>query len=380
MYVGPNIVKNGLIFGIDTGYGVADNSTATRFYPGEPTINYGENSMSVYGSYWTNIGREGNTHTIYRHAGASSSTIAMAPNIFSGLPVGTVTTISGYLYKNGVPYNTTSNTISTYNTTISHETRDDGYFRYTQSLNYTNGSWNIHAVLISSPVEGDTIILKDLQMEVNTHSTPYLKYNTSRSSTQSLIDLTRTSTIDVANVSFDSIGQPVFDGANDRIAITDASKFYSNVWTWEFITKFNSNSGTYQGLVWGEGATGGGSGYQYLFTIYNFTYFHYRIYNTATQWTNTNVNIDFTPTEYNHIVWQFDNGNTKIYTNGELLYTDTSRGAYSGGETSPLYIGSRNDLVYNFNGSLPVAKHYNRILTAQEVQQNYNAYKNRFGL
>ena len=36
---GPNIVKDNLIFGYDTGYGVADNETSTRFYPGEPTEN-----------------------------------------------------------------------------------------------------------------------------------------------------------------------------------------------------------------------------------------------------------------------------------------------------------------------------------------------------
>jgi hypothetical protein len=37
---GPNIERDGLVFGYDTGYGVADNNTATRFYPGEPTTNY----------------------------------------------------------------------------------------------------------------------------------------------------------------------------------------------------------------------------------------------------------------------------------------------------------------------------------------------------
>ena len=36
---GPNIIKDGLVFGYDTGYGVADNDTTTRFYPGSPTTN-----------------------------------------------------------------------------------------------------------------------------------------------------------------------------------------------------------------------------------------------------------------------------------------------------------------------------------------------------
>ena len=37
MYTGPHIIKDGLVFGYDTGYGIADNDTATRFYPGRPT-------------------------------------------------------------------------------------------------------------------------------------------------------------------------------------------------------------------------------------------------------------------------------------------------------------------------------------------------------
>ena len=39
MYTGPKVTNDNLVFGYDTGYGVADNTTATRFYPGEPTTN-----------------------------------------------------------------------------------------------------------------------------------------------------------------------------------------------------------------------------------------------------------------------------------------------------------------------------------------------------
>jgi hypothetical protein len=39
MYTGPHLAKDNLIFGYDTGYGIADNSTSTRFYPGKPSTN-----------------------------------------------------------------------------------------------------------------------------------------------------------------------------------------------------------------------------------------------------------------------------------------------------------------------------------------------------
>ena len=36
---GGKIIRDGLVFGYDSGYGVANNSTPTKFYKGEPTTN-----------------------------------------------------------------------------------------------------------------------------------------------------------------------------------------------------------------------------------------------------------------------------------------------------------------------------------------------------
>ena len=47
---GPNIERDGLVFGMDTGYGVANNSTSTRFYKGKPTVNYVPGTYG-YGMY-----------------------------------------------------------------------------------------------------------------------------------------------------------------------------------------------------------------------------------------------------------------------------------------------------------------------------------------
>jgi len=180
-------------------------------------------------------------------------------------------------------------------------------------------------------------------------------------------------TLSGANMGTTATGTITFDGVDDYVVVNPASDFFTNAWTYEMFVKFSNNSGTYQGLIWAEGG-----GKQYLFAIYNYSYFHYRIQNSSTGWNNTDVNINFTPTEYNHIVWQFNNGTSKIYVNGQLLNTDTSRGAYSGLTNQPLYIGCRNDLLYEFNGDMPVFNFYNRELTAAEVLQNYNAQKNRF--
>ena len=176
-----------------------------------------------------------------------------------------------------------------------------------------------------------------------------------------------------ASIGTTTAGTMTFDGVDDYVVIDPGDDFFINAWTWEMVVKFDNNSGTHQGLVWAEE-----SGTQYLITLYNYQYFHYRIQNSTTGWANTNVNISFTPTDYNHIVWQFNNGTSKIYVNGQLLSTDTTRGSYSGSTARPVYVGSRNDLNYEFDGDMPMPNFYNRELTAAEVLQNYNAQKNRF--
>jgi hypothetical protein len=202
-----------------------------------------------------------------------------------------------------------------------------------------------------------------------------------RSATQSLIPLISNSTLDLTNASFNSTGEISLDGSNDYIKASQNSNFYTNNWTWEMVVKFTANTGTYQGLVWAEGDTGGGSGLQYLLTLYSNAILHYRIYNTNSGWGYTDTaNITFDPLKYNHITWQFNNGTTTIYINSVLFHTDTSRGAYSGGTNSPMFIGARNDGAYGAPMMPAVYKHYTRILTPGEILNNYNHYKTKYNL
>lgn len=250
-----------------------------------------------------------------------------------------------------------------------------------QKYSYTFNSPNNNAISYWFPSTGPmTVDIANIQIEQNGHATSFT--TSSRSNTQGLLDLTTNKfTVDLTNAAYDSSGNIVINSSTGMF-IPKNSAFYTNTWSWEFVVKFNSNTGSYQGIVWAEGSTGSGdSGYQYLLSLYNHTYFHYRITNTTSGWGNTNTpNISFTPTNYNHIVWIFNNGTTYIYINGELWHYDTSRGSYNGGSDSKLWLGVRNDLSYALNGYLPVAKMYNRQLNQTEIRLNYNHYKTRFNL
>ena len=219
------------------------------------------------------------------------------------------------------------------------------------------------------------------QYELKPYMTPFVNFLSTRSATQGLLPVIGNSTIDLTNVSFNSNAQISLDGSNDYVKISQNNNYFTSQWAWELVVKFTGNTGTYQGLVWAEGDTGGGSGLQYLLTLYNHTYFHYRINNANTGWANTDTStINFTPSNNNHIVWQFNNGVTSIYVNGALFHTDSGRGAYNGGTNSPVFIGARNDGAFSSAIQPSVIKQYNRILSAQEIKQNYQQYKTRFNL
>ena len=67
-----------------------------------------------------------------------------------------------------------------------------------------------------------------------------------------------------------------------------------------------------------------------------------------------------------------------LYLNGQQVDTDASTATFIGGNT--VRIGAYNDAANLFDGDISTVMIYNRALTPQEVLQNYNATKSRFGL
>ena len=104
---------------------------------------------------------------------------------------------------------------------------------------------------------------------------------------------------------------------------------------------------------------------------------------------SSNQNLSYTHTSnfrddgsWNNIVFQGTPTNSYIYLNGELK---ASRSLTWLGNTiwptSDWYLGRDiNNSNQFFTGSIASYRMYNRALTQQEITQNYNAYKSRFGL
>lgn len=89
-----------------------------------------------------------------------------------------------------------------------------------------------------------------------------------------------------------------------------------------------------------------------------------------------------------HFVHTYDGANQRMYINGSQVLSSATTGSitYDTNNTLLAVGNDWNGSGYNTNagvgiqGRLSSVKLYNRALTPQEIQQNYNATKGRFGL
>jgi hypothetical protein len=388
MYTGPHIIKDGLVFGYDTGYGIADNDNATRFYPGEKTTNLAD----------TDAKRNFGAH------GGNSCTTSSAPEYGPGWKKLTVTNIAGNNSRVAqLPYLTQP---SGGTRTYSIEYDVTGLTGYKLKVDGTGGYSIVsiqgkgrHSATISSVSQNSSLALfliksgthtninevvyyRYYQVEVNSHATPFV--DGTRSSTASLIDLKETTDIDVSNVSFDSTGQPEFDGTNDRIVsdaiLVEGSQTFEAVFTptenahsptailtnhsyTSPVANFGINYVSGNKLGASIGYTDGTREYDQKIT-------------SGAVWVNgSNVAV--------HVVFTYNATANQIkwYINGELDAT-YNLSKTPNFQSIPVCSGSwvHNYNDYWFGGQIHVGKIYNRELSATEAKQNFNAYKNRFSI
>lgn len=178
-----------------------------------------------------------------------------------------------------------------------------------------------------------------------------------------------------------------FDGTNDHITVEygSSSDFADDQFTLRAFFKWSGGGGGSDGrnyLI--QNDDGGGSVYPLSLEI-NSQYDPPRF---AT-WNHTSTTADHRNSTkeveqdmwYDFVVTYERAGSHVIYVDGVAVSTwdapDSPLRPFSNGFNIGTYRGRDNRW---FNGSIGLAHIYNRALTAQEVQQNYNALKGRFGL
>jgi len=399
---GPNPVKDGLVFGYDTGYGIADNNTATRFYPGKPvtnSINGGANranaiaspSLGSHGAAVTtelisygnrkNVFRIYSTNTSgYYMVNQQSSIINTSGNVYTysfdyKKIRGTSTSFSpSAIYKNG--YKSPDSGSAASNLTDTIVDLEDGWKRLTRTYTSTYTGYNLYRTNLNTNDTLDFEYLFDNFMVNEGTAVPFV--DGTRSSTASLIDLKRTTDIDVSNVSFDSTGQPTFDNTDDRITMPNSSVFnHTSELSIEAWVKFDGNSEDFifekgnvntQYSLFSHGSDivfrtihAGVSGYQTL--------------------SPSKTTAGITNGQWHHIVGSWDGSTKRIYVDGVDKASVSKSGALttnSNGAAIGSFGGTSSG--YYFGGDIAIVKIYDKGLSATEVKQNYNSHKNRFDI
>ena len=309
---------------------------------------------------WTSYGKgHGDTYTISWLQWVDH----LSKNAKAGLYSRTTASVNGF-------HDGQANSASAYNTKL--RTWQRVYQTYTTSsvrdldstylYIYMYGMYNVRA----------TVKVADVQFTWGSHPAQFsAEYE--RTATQGLLDLTDTATIDLSNVSFDSNAQMTFDGTDDYITLPSdvRSIFTSYPNCMECVLKKSSAD---QGDM---------VAFDIDITRWNLNYNMY----VSNQWsfdfydgTEHVIAAGNYDDEYVHFVLQqLSNGTMQIYANGVLKGSSAASNLAPNG--SSIRIGSRSngDSRY-FNGYIPIMKIYNKALTSDEVLQNYNAIKSRFGL
>jgi hypothetical protein len=434
---GTNIVRDGLVFGYDSGYGIADNITSTRFYKGAPTTNpiYNQNAVAqdsyttysatssgtwnakhpnairaynsqggdITGYYNGGVGDAANTyHAIWELDPILNKPVVVMNDVAGqwkaksfgtglgswtsqGKTHGDTYTISWLQWVNHLSKNAKAglytknssgssgfhdgqaNSASAYNTELgtwqrvyqTYTTNSNRDLNHSQASIYMYGHYNVRAI----------VKVADVQWQWGSTPYPFVEGDVSeRSSTQSLIDLKRTTNIDVSNMSFDSTGQPEFDGTDDIISqsrIIDTADYSA-----EFVFKADVNtSGTEHWL----GSQYPGTG-RIIFDLWT----NNKLRNFINGTSITGATTIATGNWYHAIFTRNSSGVAHIYLNG--VQDATGSISTSTPVNDPFDIGGSTTLTRWFNGSIAVVKTYNTVITAAQAAQNYKAYKNRFDI
>ena len=175
---------------------------------------------------------------------------------------------------------------------------------------------------------------------------------------------------------------PTFDSANGGSIVFDGSNDYAQTGT---ITTFSSvtlDFWVYLGSTQnGNSIISKRAGYlnQQDFNLFLFTtsnQLNLDIGNTRVSGTNLSGNTLYNITA----TYDSSNGAVKVYVNNSININSTISTGLITSNTSDTYIGRLGGSAYYWDGKIFTGKIYNRALTPQEILQNYNALKSRFGL
>ena len=435
---GTNVINKDLVYGYDTGYNPSITGLDSqphhndyRFYKGIPatnvissgipgyfgsggttltqkTLNGFSSASGVFQRNFVNNPAQANTNTYNNNAGlfhsglsfnslsASTEYIMISFDFYMITPYvrhsSSGTGLNGYL---GVTYTDGSGGNHGWNDSLAGGAGDDwnnnsayvGKWRKIALIadltdSKTPSSINAMYIYNDRTIQGEGIFTNFVITEHPTLPTApaqWMPQGGTRSNTASLIDLKRTTNTTVAYMSFDSTGQPEFDGTDDYVDLgSDITISPINQgWTAEYV--FNSDSASTLQHFNSAEADSENSNWLALFQSYLQVWDH-----GQNVWRKGST--VFSSNTWYHVAFVQETGTSmQFYVNGVAEGGDHASFSWTAARSALItrYVGRYE---YNggygryFNGHISVAKLYSQPLTADEIKQNYQAYKNRFNI
>ena len=391
---GTNIITKDLMFGYDTGYGVSSLKKSTRFYPGRPATNTIKTGATWHGDGGNqSIGNKGFTvitdnnlkyegyETVLWTPGTSRNVYFNGNDDISTSDNSTVWTFSCYMrYEDQTPI--TSMGVYLYfpnsdgNAAGTITDCGNGWYRVSRTR---TGSNNYISLAGFTTFQANKKIYLSGPMLTKTETeVPYIGRSLTRSNTSALLDFAwlRSANIDLTNVSFNSTGQPNFDGTDDYFTTSGLENYGSSKLTFDCVIKFNGTLDSNDRKVFHWDKTGSTNAVAQIRKGTNKGTLMYQHHNS--QWYTLSVDNVVTANEYIHITVVHNGTTATMYKNGVQVGT-TTVGGLNYSNAAEILVGYRANAEY-WKGEIPVFKVYSRSLSASEVLQNFNAYKNRFNI
>lgn len=418
MYTGPTITTDGLVLYLD--------AANERSYRGEPTVNiipYTDYSDKTYNYAYSANAWGGDAATIYYYSSGGYNNMPYKKHVKT--VVGTGGTYLDdhrwFTIENNKTYAVScwmkSNQIvtpvtSAYNLTLNRQSDNACRTCYPTAFNltpewqrivwiYNSGSdhygtdYQVRSLVyddVSLPLE---IYFCGMQVEEQPYVTPFV--NGTRGATVStgggFFDLSKTGNNgDLSLIAFDSdnLGSITLDGTQYVSCGTDSSLNLTTTGTlsvWMKVTDW-AGSNDYWGALWIGGSAG--------FDTNGYTIWAYSDEPSPGVATLYGTIANRTPVEHwqtsrafglsttlgssiHNYVLTWNSTTVYIYLDGE--YVSQSAYAYGAGDTTgkTFYLG-RNELARQMIGNIYNASVYDRLLSADEVEQNFNALRARYSL
>ena len=177
--------------------------------------------------------------------------------------------------------------------------------------------------------------------------------------------------MDGSNLNSSNGGYFTFDGSNEFVSLSALSALTNfSIESWFRPTSYPNNYSCIITDTYASGDVNFKLGYEggsdMVGGFYNGTW-------------RKGTSVSTTLNTWNHIVFTYDKTSMKTYSKGVLQgsVSETSN-PDSGG--SSVRMGRRWDMSEYFPGHISVCRLYNKALTADEVQQNFDVYRERFGI